>query len=109
VTDTPLTRAKEAAEIAEKATPAEWTTFSEDLRGGPYWTVMRGEDCNPIDIPAEDNGEADCRFISHARTSVPALAKDVIALTAKIEKLEAALEEARVYFNADAPTLRGFA
>lgn len=43
-----------------------WTVRIEDLRGGRYFVVVRGDDCETIDIHEHDNGEADANLIAAA-------------------------------------------
>lgn len=49
-----------------KHTPGPWPTYSEDLRGGKYFTVAIPGIDEPIDIHESDNGEANARLISSA-------------------------------------------
>lgn len=50
-----------------KHTQGPWDYRFEQLRGGDYHTVQRpGHDMEPIDLRADENGEADAKLISAA-------------------------------------------
>lgn len=54
-------------------TPGPWRRYTEDLRGGTYWCVKRGEMADSIDIHVDDNGEADTALIAAAPDLLAAL------------------------------------
>jgi hypothetical protein len=49
-----------------KWSPGPWKLYSEDLRGGKYWSVVTAHDFESIDIHEDENGEANARLISAA-------------------------------------------
>lgn len=100
-----LTPADEAAirERVEKATEGPWTegTFREHVpaiaheRNGLLVGHPKGAPiCEMIQRPGlPEAEEADCDFIAHARTDVPALLDSNAALRGEVERLRAVLED----------------
>lgn len=72
---TPLQRAQRVEELAEKATPGPWSEHSLSVLIGDN---LRSED-------------SDCQFCAETRTLSPALAADVVALTADLEAARSCL------------------
>lgn len=50
----------------EAFTPGPWSLFASHLRGGRYYTVVIPGCEDPIDLHADENGEANARLIAAA-------------------------------------------
>jgi len=97
----------ESRKICDAASPGPWEYW--DNRGRPFWSsdkpkdfgyppagIIDGELNQGVQIgkSCDVNRPADCQFVAHARTALPAALDALEELEAAIERLRAALLEA---------------